>query len=92
MEASGHAEGYEREKTLRVVLDTQIMTLPCSNLSDARSLDTGTLTAGETLTATGSVFNASGNLWYARSEGGYVYAGHVEELGCFAGLWHRLFG
>ena len=92
LEDCGHAERYEKEKTLRAVLDTQIMTLPCSNVSDARSLEMGALAVGETLTVAGSVFNASGNLWYTLPEGGYVYAGHVEELGFFAGLWHRLFG
>ncbi|MCI7638275.1 MAG: hypothetical protein MSS60_00425, partial [Clostridiales bacterium] len=72
-------------------LDTRSMTLPCSNGTDARSLELGTLTAGETLMATGSVFNASGNLWYETEAGGWVYAGHVEELGFLEGLWQRLF-
>ena len=44
------------------------------------------------LTAVGSVFNASGNLWYETEAGGYVYAGHVEELGFFDSLWQTLFG
>ena len=87
----GHRERYERGKTLRVVLDTRSMTLPCSNGTDARSLELRTLTAGETLMATGSVFNASGNLWYETEAGGWVYAGHVEELGFLEGLWQRLF-
>lgn len=90
-EKCGHSESYEQEKALRAVLDTKFMSLPCSNDTDARSLEVGTLAAGETLTAKGSIFNASGNLWY-ETEGGYVYAGHVEELGFFESLWGRLFG
>lgn len=90
-DACGHQERYEKEKHLRVVLDSQIMSLPCSNVSDARSLEMSTVSAGETLTAKGSIFNASGNLWYGTETGGWVYAGHVEELGFLEGLWQRLF-
>ena len=90
--ACGHREHYEKGKKLRTVRDTQRMSLPCSNGSDARSLEVGTLSAGEMLTAVGSVFNASGNLWYETEAGGYVYAGHVEELGFFDSLWQTLFG
>ena len=90
--ACGHREHYEKGKKLRTVRDTQRMSLPCSNGSDARSLEVGTLSAGEMLTAVGSVFNASGNLWYEMEAGGYVYAGHVEELGFFDSLWQTLFG
>ena len=88
----GNAECYEKEKNLRAALDTKLMTLPCSNGSDARSLEAGTLAAGEILTAKGSIFNASGNLWYETEAGSYVYAGHVEELGFFESLWQKLFG
>ena len=91
----GHTEVYERGKQLRALKDTQLMSLPCSNGSDARSLEMGTLAAGEVLTAKGSVFNASGNLWYETEAGGqtcYLYAGHVEELGWLESLWNRFFG
>ena len=67
------------------------MTLPCSNGSDARSLEMSTIPVGETVTAVGSIFNASGNLWYETEAGGWVYAGHVEELGFLEDLWQRLF-
>ena len=92
LENCGHSETYEKEKYLRVLRDTQTMTLPCSNSSDARSLETEAIPAGEVLRATGSIFNASGNLWYALESGDYVYAGHVEQLGFFGSLWERLFG
>ena len=51
----------------------------------------GTFSEGETVTVTGSIVNASGNLWYETEAGGWVYAGHVEELGFLEGLWQRLF-
>ena len=88
----GHSESYSREKTLRVLLDTQLMTLPCSNGSDARSLALGNLSRGQTLKVCGSIFNNQGNLWYKTETGSYVYAGHVEELGFFESLWQKLFG
>lgn len=91
-ENCGHGERYDKDKALQVVLDTRVMTLPCSNGSDARSLEIGSLTAGEMVSVKGSIFNASGNLWYERAEGGYVYAGHVQELGFFESLWRKLFG
>ena len=91
-ERCGNRERYESEKTLRVILDTKVMSLPCSNDTDARSLALGSHAAGEVLTAAGSIFNAAGNLWYETEAGGWVYAGHVEELGFFESLWQKLFG
>ncbi|MGM9584691.1 MAG: hypothetical protein ACI3V1_04035 [Faecousia sp.] len=87
----GHAESTE--KTLRVLLDTQLMTLPCSNGTDARSLSLGEVKAGQTLEVQGSIFNSLGNLWYETELAGqrcYVYAGHVEELNWFESLLVRL--
>ena len=90
--ACGHTERYRREKNLKVRQDTRLMSLPCSNDSDARSLTLGTLSPGQTLRARGSIFNGLGNLWYETDDGRYVYAGHVEELRFFENLWQKLFG
>lgn len=90
--ACGQTEHYRREKNLKVLQDTRLMSLPCSNDSDARSVTLGTLSPGQTLRATGSIFNALGNLWYETEDGRYVYAGHVEELSFFGNLWQKLFG
>ena len=97
LRACGHEETYPEGKILRVLMDTQLMTLPCSNGSDARSLPLETLSRGKTLMVHGSLFNSKGNLWYEAQYGGqrcYLYAGHVEELkpsGIWS-LWNRLFG
>lgn len=88
----GHAESYDREKNLKVQMETRVMSLPCSNASDARSLELGTLSPGQSVKAKGSLFNAVGNLWYECADGGYVYAGHVVETGWLENLWQHLFG
>lgn len=90
----GHAEHYQREKNLKVQMNTQLMSLPCSNASDARSVALGSLSPGQSVKATGSVFNTLGNLWYEAELDGqqcYVYAGHVVETGWFENLWQHVF-
>lgn len=69
-------------KSMRVLRKTQWMSLPCSNQTDARSLNWATLEPGEELTVTGSFRNTQGSLWYAvKMDGktGYVYASDLEE-------------
>ena len=69
-------------KSMRVLRETQWMSLPCSNQTDARSLNWATLEPGEELTVTGSFRNTQGSLWYAvKMDGktGYVYASDLEE-------------
>ena len=67
---------------MRVLRETRWMSLPCSNQTDARSLNWATLEPGEELTVTGSFRNTQGSLWYAvKMDGktGYVYASDLEE-------------
>ena len=69
-------------KSMRVLRETRWMSLPCSNQTDARSLNWATLEPGEELTVTGSFRNTQGSLWYAvKMDGktGYVYASDLEE-------------
>ena len=91
-DACGPLERYDTVKKLRAARETQRMSLPCSNASDARSLELGTFSEGETVMVTGSIVNAAGNLWYETEAGGYVYAGHVKEPGFLDRLWKTLFG
>ena len=93
----GHRETYPNGKLLRLTLDSDLMTLPCSNDTDARSLSVETLKRDQTLMVYGSLFNSQGNLWYQVYHGGklcYLYAGHTEELRPqgFWTFWNRLFG
>lgn len=75
-----------------------LMSLPCSNYTDARSVQLTWLEKGQELTVTGSIGNTAGNTWFSvELEGisGYVYAGDLEpvpEGNWFTRLWDKLFG
>lgn len=86
---------YEKGKTLRTTADTTLMTLPCSNETDARSLAGTAIPAGERLEAVGRVTNTRGAKWYEvewNGESCYVYSGDVETMGWFAKLIDWIFG
>lgn len=75
-------EEYTEPVELCVRGKTQLRNLPCSNPTDARSQETGEVSRGETLNATGIYKNTEGRLWYAvESEGQiqYLYSGYAEE-------------
>lgn len=83
LETCGHEGQYAQAKTLRLVLDSELMTLPCSNATDARSEPLIVLPKGETVQVSGCLFNSRGNLWYETEYDGqrcYLYSGHTEEL------------
>ncbi len=66
--------------------DTQLMTLPCSHDTDARSVAGETVEEKEPLEIVGSIVNSSGNLWYrVRRENRdlYVYSGCAVKLNWF---------
>ena len=84
---------YGEAVRLKVVKDTVIMSLPCSNVSDARSREQLSLLAGMKLEVLGTIRNAQGNVWYqVEHEGrkGYVYQSYLEELGFFESFWDSL--
>lgn len=86
---------YEKGKTLRTTAETTLMTLPCSNETDARSLAGTAIPAGERLEAVGRVTNTRGAKWYEvewNGESCYVYSGDVETMGWFAKLIDWIFG
>lgn len=75
-------EEYPELRSLEVLRETQLMTLPCSNGSDARSLPLTTLRKGESVQISGSLYNTMGNLWYQTEWNGqscYLYSGHMEQ-------------
>ena len=81
--------------TVQAAKEIQLLTLPCSNGTDARSVAVASIAKGETLELLGSVRNSVRNLWYEVSYDGlrgYIYSGDVKELGWFAQLVDQFFG
>lgn len=88
-------ETYASPIMLQAARDTSLMSLPCSNGTDARSVLLETIPEGEILEITGSIRNSMGNLWYALDfdgDDGYVYSEDTEAPGWFAQMMHRIFG
>lgn len=74
---------WEQAQEKLSLVDTQIMTLPCSGETDVRSVPIETLAEGETISLFGSIVNSRGSLWYITDVGGetgYVYSGHLGEV------------
>lgn len=81
----------EEPEARYVGMGTDLMTLPCSNETDARSLLVDQLPEGKQLKVLGSVRNSAGNVWYQVECGGlkgYVFSGHTE----MPGWLERVFG
>lgn len=89
----GKLEG--KELTLWAGKDTVLMTLPCSNFTDARSVSMGEIRNGEKLNITGSIENSQGNVWYQVSKdgkSGYVFSGYCLESSWWDRTLERIFG
>ena len=74
-------------ETLRTVRDTKLMTLPCGNETDARSVAVQTLPEGTQLEITSIIHNTRGSEWYAVNFGletRYVYSGDTEPSTWFS--------
>lgn len=81
------AEEYPETKALCVRGRVPLMTLPCSNDTDARSRFVQEVKRGQELTATRVLENSEGNFWYEIDCGGqlcYLYTGYAEEVS-----WHN---
>ena len=79
------------EKTVRTTVRSEIMSLPCSNSVDARSIPVTVLDRGEKIDICGSIINTKQQLWYEVSffgENCYIPAGSVEDVP--DGFWSRL--
>lgn len=77
-----YQEQTDEPVTLCVRGTAELMSLPCSNATDARSVSLGTVTRGQELTAGAVVRNSEGNLWFeVETDGGpaYLYTGYAEE-------------
>lgn len=74
---------FEETRTVRAVRQADLMSLPCSNPTDARSILVTRISEKDKLEIRGSITNSAGNLWYEVVFGSrtcYVYAGDVEEV------------
>jgi len=75
---------YTEPLTLCVRGKTRLRNLPCSNPTDARSLEAEEVSRGEELETTGLIMNTQGRLWYEVTRNGqtqYLYSGYAEEAG-----------
>lgn len=90
----GAAVTYAESKRLCASKDLELMTLPCSNSTDARSLPLASVSKWEELEVVGSIYNTAGNLWYEVNWNGercYFYSGYAEEPGWFTRLVRSFF-
>ncbi len=72
-----------QEKTIQATEKTELMSLPCSNSVDARSIPVTRLEKGDKIDICGSMVNTKGQLWYEVSffgENCYIPAGKTEEV------------
>ena len=86
-------ETYGKQQRKKVAVDTVVMSLPCSNDTDARSREQMPLMEGMKLNVLGSIRNTQGNRWYQvefEGQKGYVYETHLKELGLFDKFWDAL--
>lgn len=93
LRACTEGENYGKQQRKKVAVDTVVMSLPCSNDTDARSRERMPLMEGMKLNVLGSIRNSQGNRWFhVEYEGqkGYVYETHLKELGLFDKFWDAL--
>lgn len=87
-------DAWQEPVTMKVTADAAVMTLPCSNETDARSRESLSLLEGTQVEVLGTIRNSWGNTWYQVSfEGrtGYVYQNQLEKLGWLETFWQKLF-
>lgn len=99
LEQCTDAESYDQPQPMRVKRDTELMTLPCTNEKDARSVSLGTVTRDEELIITGILTDPEGNTWYEAAWNGetaYIDSDDAEAIpkqkNFFERLWDVLFG
>ena len=84
-------------KQMRTLDKTLLMSLPCSNVTDARSVTLLEIPRKEDILVTGCIKNPLGNLWYEveyEGQKGYVYSGYCQEPSSpswFEQFWDNIF-
>ncbi len=82
LERCGEVEKTYLEDTLWAAKDTAVMTLPCGNATDARSISIGTIQEEAEWLMEKSITNTRGAKWYEvefEGQTGYVYSGDFRE-------------
>ncbi len=95
LDACSEPREIHRTESLWTAQDTQVMTLPCSNATDARSVVFDTLKEGQEAVITQEITNTRGAKWYLieyEGQTGYAYSGHFREPTKVESLWQKLFG
>lgn len=88
----------EEPKLMQTAAEAQLMTLPCSNVTDARSVVLTKVAEGEEIRVLSCIQNPLGNLWYEveyNGETAYLYSAYAEEPtapGWFERFWNSIFG
>lgn len=86
---------WQEGKTCKCLKDLELMSLPCSNPTDARSLPVLAMADNDKLVITGQITNTEGRVWYETMVNGqtrYVFSGYVRELDWFETLMYQWFG
>lgn len=74
---------FEQPRTVRTLRETELMSLPCSNDTDARSIPVTTLSQMDIIDICGQITNHRGELWYEVDfvhENCYVRAEVIEDI------------
>lgn len=74
---------FEQPRTVRTLRETELMSLPCSNDTDARSIPVTLLSRMDVIDICGQITNHQGELWYEVDfihENCYIRAEAVEEI------------
>lgn len=82
LETCGETVKYDQSRIMLALGEVEMLTLPCSNATDPRSVTALALETGQEVTVTGCIRNSEGNIWYiAQADGrnGYVYSGYLGE-------------
>lgn len=82
LEQCTYGEPLAENRRVKAIGEVKLMSLPCSNDTDARSIPVTTLSKGDKLEITREITNSQGNPWYEVAFLGgncYVYAGDVKD-------------
>lgn len=74
---------FQQPKTVRTLRQTELMSLPCSNDTDPRSIPVTTLSRMDIIDICGQITNHKGELWYEVDfvqENCYIRAEVIEEI------------